>query len=901
MRHHTSTPAPGIGAEIPLYRRLGLALVAITIALWPFARAEALVRPANCQDDTRGANDRPGQRDVTRFCIDDSAESPWEMYSLVNMDDIRVSGANTIDVCALFNTDGDAFVDLAVCATLGSSGPDHDNLTEFRHVRLFACNDTKADRCMGSVLVPPPYNTTCEVDHPDTDPFGPAAPGGPGSDYPYDTEVLCGIDLEDFRLSGTAARLMDSCSYPSTVPNSDADDCILYSACSDSASCDDGNPCSVDSCDPSGVCVHAPGPAGACEDGLFCDGAETCNSLGFCQASGAPRSCDDEVECTIDDCDELGDACIHDPRNSLCDDGSFCTGVEECDAGSGCRAGVAPDCSDGAACTRDTCNDATGACEHLPEDAACDDGQFCNGVESCTVELGCSPGTPPNCDDGVTCTEDACDESARSCRHTAVDAACSDDLFCNGSEICDPAGGCEAGSVPNCDDGVGCTVDLCEEAGDRCTNTPDTAACDDDTFCNGSETCDPAGGCLPGTPPCEGPLVCNEATDVCAGCLSDAACDNGVYCDGQETCVIGAGVCIPGEAVRCDDAVACTVDSCNEEADRCDRAPDTAVCDNGLFCDGAEICNPSTGCQSAAAPGCDDGIACTVDACVEATDSCRHVPDDSVCDNGVYCDGEEVCSESGGCEEGEQVTCRPDSFNCSVERCDESSDRCASDFSRCVCGDREILPPEECEPPRRAGTFEDCNNLVDDDHDGATDCSDSECEPGSGRGKVCDESCRIDRLCARVNNDPAMITYSRRGGPDSLWIHGRFPVDDDVDPATEGLYVEISNWRQPIYSASLGIGDLQDLESPGLFAFRDKTAKVLGELSSRGGLYKVGIRFRRFDGQRYLVFRLRAYGDFSAAIHRVMSTQVAMGSDVASLTAEWSAAPHRWYLHQRDF
>jgi hypothetical protein len=53
----------------------------------------------------------------------------------------------------------------------------------------------------------------------------------------------------------------------------------------------------------------------------------------------------------------------------------------------------------------------------------------------------------------------------------AMDAECSDGLFCNGAEICDLGSGtCIAGTPPNCDDLNPCTLDACDEAADRCTN-----------------------------------------------------------------------------------------------------------------------------------------------------------------------------------------------------------------------------------------------------------------------------------------------------------------------------------------------------------------------------------------------------------------------------------------------
>src|SRR5206468_1517361 len=52
-----------------------------------------------------------------------------------------------------------------------------------------------------------------------------------------------------------------------------------------------------------------------CNDGLFCNGVETCNfSSGQCLA-GAPPNCADSNPCTADTCDAGSNACVHPPAN----------------------------------------------------------------------------------------------------------------------------------------------------------------------------------------------------------------------------------------------------------------------------------------------------------------------------------------------------------------------------------------------------------------------------------------------------------------------------------------------------------------------------------------------------------------------------------------------------------
>ncbi len=150
--------------------------------------------------------------------------------------------------------------------------------------------------------------------------------------------------------------------------------------------------------------------------------------------------------------------------------------------------------------------------------AECDNGLFCDGSETCNTGTGvCESGTAPSCGDGVSCTVDSCNEATDSCDNTPDNGACDNGLFCDGSETCDAINDCQAGTAPNCDDGISCTVDSCNEGADSCNNAPDDSACDNGQFCDGSETCNAAIGCEAGITPCSGSQTCNETTDICEG------------------------------------------------------------------------------------------------------------------------------------------------------------------------------------------------------------------------------------------------------------------------------------------------------------------------------------------------------------------------------------------------
>ncbi|MDF1562279.1 MAG: M36 family metallopeptidase [Deltaproteobacteria bacterium] len=285
-----------------------------------------------------------------------------------------------------------------------------------------------------------------------------------------------------------------------------------------------------------------------CDDGLFCTGVETCNALGACRTSALP-GLDDGVGCTVDACDEATQVITHTPDDGICSDGRFCNGPESCDAVIGCLPSPGPiDPDDGIPCTDDYCVERTDEIVNLPNHDLCSDGVFCNGAEVCDPSLGCQPGPSNIEDDGVDCTVDVCNEETDAIEHRVDDGLCDDGLFCNGQENCHAVFGCEPGAAPEVDDGVDCTIDRCDEELDAVVNEPDHSACSDDVFCNGAELCDPSGGCGLGEPPAldDGDLCTLDACDEEAGAITHAELER---CD-PETGEVkkGCGCDGPGES-----------------------------------------------------------------------------------------------------------------------------------------------------------------------------------------------------------------------------------------------------------------------------------------------------------------------------------------------------------------
>lgn len=447
-----------------------------------------------------------------------------------------------------------------------------------------------------------------------------------------------------------------------------------------------------------------------CDDMLICSGMETCVA-GAC-VPGIAVVCDDGVPCTLDACDEAsGGMCVAFAQDANCDNGIYCDGVEICDPLLDCQPGVPVVCNDAVDCSVDACDEEAGACSFVADHVACQDGQVCNGVEVCDLAIGCQAGPDLDCNDGIGCTSDSCNEGAGGCVNQPVDAVCQNGVLCDGEESCNPAVGCEPGPAVAClDDGFPCTVEACSELALGCETTLNNGLCPGGEFCT-------TGGCIAGDP-----------------CNVDADCNDGVACNGIEVCDLSLGVpgfCAPGAFIDCDDAVPCTIDYCVEPG-ACANEPFDGLCNDGNVCDGVETCDALLGCEAAAPPVCNDGIACTNDGCDPLT-GCFNNPQNFLCQDGSFCNGAEVCNPAAGCQPSPPVNCGSDGIACTTEICDDALGGCTAipNDDVCPCGESCVPALGGCANACNIATCEgqvwDCGNCLDDDGDCAVDSNDGEC------------------------------------------------------------------------------------------------------------------------------------------------------------------------------
>ena len=266
----------------------------------------------------------------------------------------------------------------------------------------------------------------------------------------------------------------------------------------------------------------------------------------------------------------------------------------------------------------------TGTTRNKDDGTTCNDGQFCTEIDQCL--LGVCDGSVVDPSDGVGCTVDSCDETNDVILNTPSNALCDDSAYCNGVETCDALLDCQAGTSPDCADDYSCTDDSCNEGTDSCDNV------ENDANCGFGEVCD----IIYFDPP----IGCGNITD-CTGANDGELCNNGIYCDGPDECA--SEICINvGPAVDPSDGVSCTMDSCDEPNNQTLNVPDDNLCLDGLWCNGGETCHVSLDCQAGIAELCDDSNSSTIDSCDEGGDiaddlgQCIFTP--IVVDGGTYQD-----------------------------------------------------------------------------------------------------------------------------------------------------------------------------------------------------------------------------------------------------------------------
>ena len=542
----------------------------------------------------------------------------------------------------------------------------------------------------------------------------------------------------------------------------DGDKCTAIDTClagqctgSGPVNCDDGNPCTDDSCDPEvggRGCVHLPA-AGACDDGNACTSDDSCVD-GACQGQDAGCACAEDADCRTHE------------------DGNFCNGTLACVAGrcvvdaateiicesssfdAPCQATVClphsgvcvtealadgVSCEDGNPCTMDdvcaggSCIAGDQDCDACDADEDCelfDDPDLCNGVIGCIQgECSIDPATIVTCsaDDDTQCARNVCVPGTGECHslEKADTVACSDGNLCSVGDAC-LHGQCIAAAQLDCMDENLCTDDTCDPTS-GCVYSFNDAPCDDADACTDEDHC-VEGACAGAVAVgCDDENPCTK--DVCladSGCLNTPntdPCEDGNPCTIADHC--SGGVCLPG-ANEC---------PCVADAD-CDAVDDGDKCNGLLVCVNAH-CLPKPN-SVVVCDGSGD-TQCKTNTCDPETGICgfAFVAEGGACNDGDLCTNEDQCI-GGTCISGRPTLCG-DGDPCTVDTCSSAMGCQHAELADCVgcTSDADCLDADPCTVDRCDGDaacthgFEDGSPCDDGDKcTGGDACLAGECQPG---------------------------------------------------------------------------------------------------------------------------------------------------------------------------
>jgi hypothetical protein len=496
-----------------------------------------------------------------------------------------------------------------------------------------------------------------------------------------------------------------------------AEDC--YESCSTSRQCNDDATCSAEF-----LCVDKSDNGGPCEQNSDClsnyctSATQICCDAGIC--------CNDNQDCGSYLCDTVAHACIFSCANGGVDSDAVCTplGNFHCDNGQ-CNEdldnGEWP-CNEASDCASNHCDAesqvccASGACCLNDDDC---DGTVCGSDGQCGA--GCTANDDSLCADGYHCDANVCVENIQNGQGNCIENSDCESGNCTpDTGICCVAGSGDCcADASDCDDGNGCTQDVCS-AFFQCYSLPKSEgeSCDDGNYCNGVERCDESGACVDAGSPCPPDTVCttsvcdeqqNTCNTVVKADMVGEACTDPLFClGGRAMECTPFGLCDdpdPTGPKGCEDDTfnLCTQYVCDEENDACTET----VLDNGVVCDDDDSCNGVNECwngQCVRGPDlpCDDYNPCTDDPCTDnaGTPVCgthTDIADDQPCNDNFACYGSAPYCMAGTCIPSENP-CKDGSGIATIYECQESyygSVSCGNSISNeggaMGCGDTQTF------------------------------------------------------------------------------------------------------------------------------------------------------------------------------------------------------------------
>jgi len=261
--------------------------------------------------------------------------------------------------------------------------------------------------------------------------------------------------------------------------------------------------------------------------------------------------------------------------------------------------------------------------------------------------------------------------------------------------------------------------------------------------------------------------VCRYSGDVVENCCdADADCSDGDPCtiDGcgeGNLCLASVAISVPDGGICCDDHLDCldddlsAIEYCDLSAQLCQSVP------NPDYCDSAD-------------DACDDANACTEDSCNPWIFSCVHALTEDCCVSDADCpEGDDICTPLVGCDP-DSNTCTYDAIEgcctadgdcddetpCTLDGC--TGNVCAHDDEPCCDGDGECNALEYCAS----------NQLCKDKKPDGDPCDgDNQCLGGNCSGGICGGvDCGVDT--AVISTEAEALLYQSCASLNNVEIKG---------------------------------------------------------------------------------------------------------------------------------
>ncbi len=447
-----------------------------------------------------------------------------------------------------------------------------------------------------------------------------------------------------------------------------------------------------------------PADVGGCPggDGCACTGNGDCGS-GACLDTHEGKKCAQKCTDTCSAgyaCKDIGDGeplfyCVS-TLISLCSPCKFHSECQVQGVGSLCLDYGAEGKFCGSPCSADT---------DCPSDYTCADATDGAGATSKQCRRKADAGTC-GCSDWATTkgleTECAATNEFGTCKATRKCgasglSACA--AKTPASEVCNQQDDDCDGATDNLAADLGCTIKAYLDEGSKVDCQSDNDCKTTGEGCNpSSNKCQTLIGACPGTPTCtaDGKLeckgaktpsveTCNGEDDNCNGVKDEgfsftsaagASLAIGAAC-GDGACAGGTVVCADASTAACSTSNKSAKETCDGTDEDCNGKVDDGSCDDGDACTIDACDSSSKSCSNKPGADCDDKDPCTIDSCDKSKGECVHTGTTGSCDDGDDCTvGDECVVANDGkssCVAGKGAKDCDDANPCTDDSCDKAT------------------------------------------------------------------------------------------------------------------------------------------------------------------------------------------------------------------------------------